>query len=337
MKSLVMTGYGGPEVMAIQDAPEPEIHGRDVLVQIMAAGINPVDWKIREGQLKQAVKLTFPTSMGFECAGVVLDRGNSARHFKVGDKVYAHVVPERMGAFSEIMAIDKSSIAPMPENVSFEEAASLPLVGLTAWQVYYDIMKLKEGQKLFINSGSGGVGTFAIQLAKHIGAEVTTVASPANHELLKSLGADTVLDYNTLDYADLGPVFDAVFAIRGESDLENAFKLVKPGGMVVCITATPDEPYARSIGLGAVPRFFLRMMNRKIMALAKKANATYRFYALHPSEAQLRLIKDVVEQGAVKPVVDKVYPLESYKEAFEHLEGGHARGKVVLQIRDDNS
>jgi NADPH:quinone reductase-like Zn-dependent oxidoreductase len=332
-----MTGYGGPEVMAIKDLPEPELQPREVLVQVAAAGINPVDWKIREGQLKQAVELTFPAKMGFECAGVVLDRGDSARHFKAGDKVYVHVDPEGLGTFSEVIAVDKGCVAPMPENVSFEEGASLPLVGLTAWQVYHDIMKLQAGQKLFINSGSGGVGTFAIQLAKHIGADVTTVASPANHDLLKSLGADTVYDYHTLDYAELGPVFDAVFAIRGELDLENAFKLVKPGGIVVCITATPDEPYARSIGLGAVPRFFLRMMNRKIMALAKKAGATYRFYALHPSEAQLRQIKDVVEQGAVRPVVDKVYPLESFADAFAHLEGGHARGKVVLKIMDDDS
>ncbi|HIA47627.1 MAG TPA: NADP-dependent oxidoreductase [Candidatus Hydrogenedentes bacterium] len=332
MKAIVMTGYGGPEKAEIQDLPEVEMTARDVKVKVHAASLNPVDWKIREGHLKRAIQLTFPRIMGQDMAGVVTEVGMRARNLKVGDRVYARVNHLKMGTLAEYVSVEKTDVAAMPESLSFEESASIPLVGLTAWQVIVEIMKLEQGQSIFIHSGSGGVGTFAIQLAKHLGATVTTTASAGNHALLKELGADDVIDYTQSDYAEKGPVYDAVFAIRGDEDLEKSFKLVKPGGIVVGITGLPDDIYAQKRGMGFIARMFLRYANRKITALAAEAQATYRFHALDPSEAQLRRIAELIDSGEIKPIIDTVYPFEDFAKAFEQLEDGHVKGKVVIQI-----
>jgi alcohol dehydrogenase len=337
MKSIVFNEYGGREVMSIQDMPEPETHNRDIKIKVHAAGINPVDWKTRAGFLKRVLKLEFPAKMGFDCAGEVVEVGMRARNNKVGDRVYAYTGAKNMGTFSEYVTIEKTDVAPMPDSLSYEDAASLPLVGLTAWQVIVDIMKLKEGQKIFIHCGSGGVGTFAIQLAKHIGAEVTTTSSEKNHAFLNSLGADRCIDYTKEDFTTLGPEFDAVFAITGDDDLLNSFKIVKPGGIVVGITALPDEEYARQLGLGFLARLVLRRQNKPIIDAAKKAEADYRFWALQPSEAQLRRIAELVDKGAIKPTIDSVYEFDQFQEAFSQLENGHARGKVVLRVIPSNS
>jgi len=336
MKSIVFNEYGGPEVMSIQETAEPETHNRHVKIKVMAAGINPVDWKTRAGFLKRVLKLDFPVKMGMDCAGEVVEVGMRARNTKVGDRVYAYTGANNMGTLSEFITVEKTDIAPMPESLGFEEAASLPLVGLTAWQVLVDIMKLKEGQKIFIHCGSGGVGTVAIQLAKHIGAEITTTASAKNHAKLLELGATRCIDYTTEDYTSLGSEFDAVFAITGDDDLLNSFKLVKPGGIVVAITTLPDEETAKQLGLGFLARLFLRKQNKPILEAAKKAEAEYRFWAVQPSEAQLRRIAELVDRGALKPTIDSIHDFEQFKEAFLHLEQGHARGKVVIRTTPSN-
>lgn len=335
MKAIVINGYGGPDKASIQDVPEVEMTARDVKVKVHAASLNPVDWKIREGQLKQAFKLTFPRILGQDMSGVVTEVGMRARNLKVGDRVYARVNHLKMGTLCEYVCVEKTDVCVMPKSLSFDDAASIPLVGLTSWQVLVEIMKLSEGQSVFIHSGAGGVGSFAIQLAKHLGATVTTTASAKNHEFVKGLGADEVIDYTTSDYTAKGPIFDAVFAIRGEADLENSFKIVKPGGIVVGITGLPDDLYARKRGMGFVPRMIMRFLNRKIVALAAQAKATYRFHALDPSEAQLRRIAELIDSGAIKPVVEHVYSFEQYAEAFEALEKGHTRGKIVISVSSE--
>lgn len=305
---------------------------RDVKVKVYVASLNPVDWKIREGHLKRAIQLKFPWIMGQDMAGVVTEVGMRARNLKVGDRVYARVNHLKMGTLTETVSVEKTDVAAMPESLSFEEAASIPLVGLTAWQVIVEIMKIEKGQSIFIHSGAGGVGSFAIQLAKHLGATVTTTASAGNHALLKDLGADEVIDYAQADYTEKGAVYDAVFAIRGDEDLEKSFKLVKPGGIVVGITGLPDDLYAQKSGLGFFVRMFLRYANRKITALAAGAQATYRFHALEPSEAQLRRIAELIDSGEIKPLIDTIYPFEDYAKAFEQLEKGHAKGKIVIRV-----
>lgn len=335
MKAIAANQYGGPEVLMIQDLPEVEMTPRDVKVKVHAASLNPVDWKIREGHLKQAYALQFPWIAGQDMAGVVTEVGMRARNLKVGDRVYARVNHLKMGTLCETVTVEKTDVAKMPESLSFEEAASLPLVALTAWQVLVEIMNVKGGDSVFIQSGSGGVGTFAIQLAKHLGAIVTTTSSATNHPLLRELGADEVIDYHSEKYTDRGPIFDHVFAILGDAELLNAFKIVKPGGTVVGITGLPDEEYARNAGFGALKRFFLRRMNKPVIEAAAAAQARYKFHALYPSEAQLRTIAGLIDAGTIKPVIDSVYAFDDFKQAFEKLEDGHAKGKIVIRVAAD--
>lgn len=337
MKAVITKAYGGPDQMELTDVPEPQLLNRDVRVQVHAASINPVDWKFREGHLKRAYKVTFPWILGQDVAGVVTEVGMRARNLKVGDRVYARVNHLKMGTICEEVTVEKTDIAKMPESLSFEEAASIPLVGLTSWQVLVEIMKVKNGDSIFIHAGSGGVGTFAIQLAKHLGAKVTSTSSAANHDLLRELGADEVIDYHEQDYTDLGPKFDHVFAIRGGEDLMKSFKLAKPQGTVVGITGLPDDTYAKSAGFGFFTRQFLKYANRDVTSAAAQAQAQYRFHALSCSEAQLRRIAALVDEGAIKPVVDSVFSMQDYAAAFAKLEEGHARGKIVIRVRDEAS
>lgn len=337
MKAVVTKAYGGPEQMALVDVPAPEMLNRDVRVKVHAASINPVDWKFREGHLKRAYKVTFPWILGQDVAGVVTEVGMRARNLKVGDRVYARVNHIKMGTLCEEVCVEKTDVAKMPESASFEEAASIPLVGLTAWQVIVEIMKVKQGDSIFIHSGSGGVGTFAIQLAKHLGANVTSSSSAANHDLLRELGADECIDYHEQDYTELGPRFDHVFAIRGGEDLIKSFELVKPGGTVVGITGLPDDTFAKNAGMGFIARMYLKRANKDVTQAASQAHAEYRFHALSCSEAQLRRIAALIDEGAIKPVIDSVYTLDDYAAAFAKLESGHAHGKIVVRVATDET
>ena len=335
MKAVVMKAYGGPEMMDLVDIAAPQITVRDVKVKVYAASINPIDYKIRSGQFKQVLKYHLPTPMGFDVAGVVTETGMRATHFNEGDRVYAYVQPGRIGTLAEQIAIERTDVAPMPKSLSFEEAAAVPLVALTAWQALVDYFKLKAGQSILIHAGAGGVGTFAIQFAKHAGATVTTTASAPKHALLKELGADECIDYTSTDFTQGRPRFDAVFDTVGGKNLLDSFKVVKPGGTVVSIVSLPDEPTARRFGLGWFPRAVLRFLNRKTLAAARAANANYRFLSAQPAEAQLRRITELIDAGKVRPVIDSVFPLEQFREAFAKLEAGHATGKIVVRVRED--
>lgn len=335
MKAVVYRRYGGPEVMELADMPEPGLGVRDVRVAVRAAGLNPVDWKVRSGHLKRAMRLRFPVIAGFDVSGVVTEVGMRARHFKVGDRVYAYVQRGRMGTLAEQVTVERTDVAPMPKSLSFEEAAAVPLAALTAWQCLVDAMKVEPEQRILIHAGAGGVGTFAIQFAKYLGADVATTASEPKHALLRELGADECIDYHAEDFEARGRQYDAVFDTIGGSTLYTSFKVVKPGGTVVSIVSLPDETTARRMGMNSIVRWMLRYLNRKVNAAAGAADARFRAMFVQPSEAQLRRIAALMDEGWVKPVIDSVYPLEAFKDAFAKLETGHATGKIVVRVSEE--
>lgn len=335
MKAVVMKSYGGPEVMELVDLPAPGLWVRDVRIKVYAASINPIDFKIRSGQFKRALKYTLPVPMGFDVAGEVIETGMRATHFDIGDRVFAYVQPGRIGTLAEEITVERTDVAPMPKSLTYEQAAAVPLTALTAWQALVDYIHLAAGQSILIHAGAGGVGTFAIQFAKHLGAHVTATASAPKHALLKELGADECIDYKSQDFTQGGPRFDAVFDTIGGENLMKSFKVVKPGGTVVSIVALPDEPTAKRLGLNWPIRMALRFLSRRITAAAREAKANYRFLSAQPAEAQLRRIAGLIDAGHVRPVIDSVFPLEQFREAFAKLESGHATGKIVIRVRDE--
>jgi len=335
VKALVYKDYGGPEMMAFTDLGEPQTGQREVKVRVHAAALNPVDFKVRNGALRRAINYKMPLIAGFDVSGEVIEVGLRARHFEVGDRVHAYTGAARPGTCMETICLDRSDVAPMPKSLSYEQAAAVPLAALTAWQVLNDVMKLKAGEEILIHAGAGGVGTFAIQFAKLMGARVTTTASEAKHALLKELGAADCVDYGKIDFTTLGRKFHAVFDTIGGKTLIDSFKVVKPGGKVVSIVSLPDDAAAKRLNIGFVPRLFIRWALRPVHAAARAAKAEYRWLAVSPSEAQLRRIDEFIENGQVKVIVDSVYPFDQFREAFAKLESGHATGKIVLRIRDD--
>jgi NADPH:quinone reductase-like Zn-dependent oxidoreductase len=337
MKALVYKDYGGPEVMALTEIPDPQTTQRDVKVRVYAAGLNPVDFKIRNGQFRRAFKFNMPLVAGFDVSGVVTEVGLRARHFEEGDRVFAFVNMGRPGTCMDTVCIDRSDVAPMPKSLSFDQAAGVPLAALTAWQALVDAMKLQSGQEILIHAGAGGVGTFAIQFARHMGARVTATASAGKHALLKELGAAECIDYTKTNFTTLGPKFHAVFDTVGEKTLIDSFKVVKPGGKVVSIVSLPDDAAAKRLNMGLVARLFIRHKLRPVVAAARAAKAEYRWFSAAPSEAQLRRIAELIDQGHVKVIMDSVHPLDNFREAFAKLESGHATGKIVLRIRAEEA
>ena len=319
--------------MALTDIPEPPPAGqREVKVRVSAAGLNPVDFKIRSGALRRAIKYKMPIVAGFDVSGVVTEVGLRARHFEVGDHVFAYTGPGRPGTCMEYINLDRSDVAPMPKSLSFEQAAGVPLAALTAWQALHDAIKLKGAEEILIHAGAGGVGTFAIQFARGMGGRVTTTASAGKHALLKELGADECVDYSKKDFTTLGRKFHAVFDTVGGKTLIDSFKVIKPGGKVVSIVSLPDDATAKKMKLGLIARLFIRHALRPVRAAARAAKAEYGWLAVSPSEAQLRRIGDLIDKGLVKVVLDSAYPLDQFSGAFAKLEAGHATGKIVLHV-----
>src|SRR5256712_9599088 len=257
MKAFIVERYGSKDGVRAGDMPEPELREDDVLVQIHAAGVNLLDAKIRDGEFKRFLPYRFPLILGNEVAGIVVRVGSRVQRFKPGDEVYARPDDDRIGAFAECIAIQEDAVAKKPKNLTMEEAASIPLVGLTAWQVLVERAHLKTGQKVLIHAGSGGVGTFAIQLAKHLGATVATTTSTANLEWVKRLGADVVIDYKKEDFENILQGYDVVLNSLGAETLEKSLRVLKPGGQLISISGPPDAAFARSIGASWVLRMIM--------------------------------------------------------------------------------
>src|SRR5689334_10253488 len=332
MKAAVIDRYGSNDLVKVADVVVPRIGPRDLLVQVHAASVNPLDVKTRNGELKPLLKYRFPLVLGNDLSGVVSDVGAQVTRFKKGDAVYARLDKERIGAFAEFAAVREGAAALKPTNVTFEEAASLPLVALTAWQALVEIGKLRANQRALIHAGSGGVGSVAIQLARHLGATVFTTVGQRNVELVKRLGADVAIDYRSARFEDVAKDCDVVLDSAGGDTLVRCFQCVKPGGVVVSIGGTPSVAFARNWGLNWILVLAIREMSRKATLAARRHNARYEYLFMRADGEQLRGITRLVESGAIKPLVDKVFPLEQVRDALAYSESGRATGKVVIKV-----
>jgi alcohol dehydrogenase len=334
MQAAYISEYGQTEKLNFGEFDVPPVGDSDALVEIYAASLNPIDFKIRDGKLKFLRSYSFPLILGHDLAGVVSAVGSKVTRYKKGDKVYSRPGNNRTGSLAQFIAIDENELAPMPNNITFAEAASIPLVGLTSWQALLDIAEMKRGDRVFIQAGAGGVGTFAIQLAKHFGAHVITTTSSRNTDFVRSLGADEVIDYKTQKFEEVLKDIDIVFDTLGGEALYNSFKIIRPHGWVVSISGDPDQRLAEDMQLGFFKREVLRFVGRKANKLAAKANANYRFIFMKPSGSQLAQIAQLIEDGKIKPIVDKEFSFEDSQKAVDYLELGHSRGKIVIKIRE---
>ena len=332
MKALILKRYGKADQLEFADIPRPTIKPDEILIQVHAAGLNPVDNIIPTGAFKLFLKLQLPATMGSDLAGVVVEVGSRVTCFKPGDSVFASIFDLGTGAFAEFAAVPESAAAIKPVNLDFVQAASIPMVGLTSWQALKERAHLKPGQKVFIPAGSGGIGTFAIQLAKHLGAKVGTTTSTVNVDLVKRLGADEVIDYKKQEFEDVLQNYDAVLGtVRGDG-IEKSLRILKPKSKVVSLIGPPDTAFARTRGMNFLMRFVFRLISCKIIRQAKKRNIEYSFLFAHPDGQQLGEIGKLLEAGVIRPVIDKIFPFNQAKEALAYLEEGRAKGKVVIKI-----
>jgi NADPH:quinone reductase-like Zn-dependent oxidoreductase len=333
MEAFVMTGYGGPKAMELRDVPEPVAGLGEVLVNVMAAGLNPVDFKLRDGKMRLFSRLSLPMVAGSELSGVVAGVGPGVTRFSVGERVFARVDKTTLGAFAPMAAVSVDFLARMPASLDFVDAAGLPLAGLTALQALRDELAVKPGQRIFISGGAGGVGTLAIQLATWMGAEVATTASPRSEELVRSLGATTVIIYREQKFRDILENYDGALDLTGRQDLLDSFAILKPGAKTVSIAGMPEPTTARvDLGAGLPLAAAFWLASAGIRRRARQQGVGYRYLFMHPSGADLELLAGLVEGGRLKPVTDKVFPFGEIAEAFAYLEQGHAKGKVVVRM-----
>lgn len=332
MKAFFIERYGST-IGQIGTLPDPEVRDNDVLVQVHAASVNVLDSKIRKGEFKLLLPYRFPLVLGNDFAGVVVRVGRDVRQFKLGDEVYARPDQDRIGTFAELISVNENSLALKPHNLSMEEAASIPLVALTAWQVLLETAQLKKGQKVLIHAGSGGVGTIAIQLAKHLGAFVATTTSTSNVEWVKALGADVVIDYKQQAFETVLRDYDIVLNSLGGDTLEKSLKVLKPGGQLISISGPPDPQFVEKQRVFWGVKQIMRLLSYGIRKKAHKQDISYRFVFMQASGAQLREISTLIELGIIKPVLDRSFPFESTAAALAYVEQGRAKGKVIIKLK----
>ena len=333
MKALTFKRYGKSPDIGFAQVPRPVLKPNEMLVEVHAAAINPVDNMITAGVFKPVLKFQLPAVMGSDLAGVVAEVGSNVTRFKVGDAVFANVFDLGTGSIAEYVAVPEAVAAPKPANLDFVQAASIPMVGLTSWQALKERADLQPGQKVFIPAGSGGIGTFAIQLAKYLGAKVATNTSTANVPLVRSLGADEVIDYKQQAFENVLRGYDLVLGtIRGDA-IAKAVEILKPGGKIISLVGPLDKAFARARRLNIFLEFVFGLMSRKIVRLARKNGVAYSFLFARPEGAQLTEIGKLLESGRIQPVIDKVFAFEQAKEALDYLAQGRAKGKVVIKIR----
>jgi len=332
MKAFILDRYKKKSALRLGDMPAPEVRDHDVLVNIHAAALNLLDAKVRDGEFKLILPNRFPLVLGHDVAGVVVQVGSKVRRFKPGDEVYARPRDGRVGTLAEQIAIDETDVALKPRNLSMVEAASIPLVGLTAWQVLVERASLKKGQKVLIHAGSGGVGTFAIQLAKYLGATVATTTSTSNVDLVKNLGADVVIDYRKDDFSKLLSGYDVVLNSLDQATLEKSIGVLKPGSKLISISGPPDVAFAKSVGLNWFLQQVMRLLSLGIRRKAKRRGIDYSFVFMRAHGEQLSKITALIESGVIRPVVDRVFPFLETNEAMAYLETGRAKGKIVIEV-----
>ena len=333
MKAFFIDRYSKKDPMRLGETPVPELRDDDVLIEVHAAGLNLLDSKIKSGEFKLILPYRMPLVLGHDVAGVVTRVGSRVRQFKVGDEVYSRPPDRRVGTFAEFIAVNENAVALKPNNITMEEAASIPLVALTAWQVLVGRAKLKKGQKVFIQAGSGGVGTVAIQLAKHLGATVATTTSAANLALVKSVGADTVIDYKTQDFEKALRDYDVVLNSQDGKTLEKSLRVLERGGKLISISGPPDPEFGKEIGAPGFVKLVLRLLSSGVRRKARGRGVGYSFLFMKANGSQLREITRLIEAGAIRPVIDKAFPFESTNEALAYVEAGRAKGKVVVKLK----
>ena len=332
MKAAVIDRYGSNDLVRVAEIAVPTTGPTDLLVRVRAASVNPLDVKTRRGEVKVLLKYRFPLVLGSDLAGDVVDLGAQVTRFRNGDAVYARLDAERIGAFAEYAVVRDGAAALKPTNVTFEEGASLPLVALTAWQALVEIGELRAGQRALIHAGSGGVGSVAIQLARHLGATVFTTVGRRNVDLVKRLGADVAIDYRSERFEDVARDCDVVLDSAGGDTLVRSFECVRPGGVVVSIGGTPSAAFARRWGLNPLLVLALGIMSRKPTAAARRHGARYEYLFMRADGDQLRAITRLVEAGAITPLVDRTFPLAQVRDALAYSEAGRATGKVVVAV-----
>jgi NADPH:quinone reductase-like Zn-dependent oxidoreductase len=334
MKAFALTRYGKTDSVAAVEQPEPELRDDDVLVRIHAASVNPLDLKIRNGELKPLLPYKLPIVLGNDLAGVVVKTGPRVHGFKPGDAVYAKPRQDRIGAFAEYLALNERDVAPKPERLDMTEAASLPLVALTAWQALVVKARLQPEQKVLIHAGSGGLGSIAIQLAKHLGATIATTTSTSNAGWVKDLGADVVIDYKTQDFAAELTGYDVVLDTQGGETLEKSLQVLKPGGTVISVAGPPDPVFAREFGANWILVQAMRALSFSIRRKAKRRSVTYSFLFMTANGEQLHELGVLVDAGVIWPVIDRVFPFEDTLDALSYVDSGRSKGKVVVTLTD---
>ncbi|ANF52250.1 NADPH:quinone oxidoreductase [Chryseobacterium glaciei] len=332
MKAFIINKYtkGG---LQLADVPVPKVSENEVLVEIHAAGVNLLDSKIKTGEFKLILPYKLPLILGHDVAGIIIQVGENVTKFKVGDEVYSRPADYHIGTFAEYISINENDVALKPKTLTMEEAASIPLVALTAWQALIESANLKKGQKVFIQAGSGGVGTFAIQLAKHLGATVATTSSTKSFDFLKSLGADVLIDYKTQDFETILKDYDVVLNSQDTKTLEKSINILKPEGQAISISGPPTPEFANEIGLPWYLKTILSILSFSIRRKAKKHNVDFYFLFMKANGSQLEKITKLIEANIIKPVVDKVFTLEQTNTALQYVESGRAKGKVVIKVK----
>jgi NADPH:quinone reductase-like Zn-dependent oxidoreductase len=331
MKAFVVDHYGKDGLRAA-DVHEPEVGDGDVLVRVSAAGVNPLDKMVRNGEFKRLLKYRTPFVLGHDVAGLVTRVGSAVRDFQVGDEVYARPRDLRIGTFAEYIAIDQDDVAPKPASLTLHEAAAVPLVSLAAWQALVDRAHVKPGQKVLVHSGSGGLGSTVIQLAKHLGATVATTASGENAELVRSLGADVVVDYTKEDFAEVLSGYDVVLDSLGGENLEKSLTVLKPGGQAIGVAGPPDPGFAKQLGAPKPLGVVMWLLSRKIRKQARKLGVNYSFLFMQANGGQLRELASRYDAGRLRPVIDKTFPFDQTLDALAYVEEGSANGKVVITL-----
>ncbi len=333
MKALTFKRYGKAPEIGFTEVHRPTLKPNELLVQVHAVGLNPIDNMIPAGTFKPILHFKLPATLGSDLAGVVTEIGSAVTRFKIGDAVFANIFDLGTGSLAEFAVVPESTAALKPANLDFVQAASIPMVGLTSWQALKERANLQPNQKVFIPAGSGGIGTFAIQLAKHLGAKVGTTTSTGNVELVRGLGADEVIDYKKQEFEKVLRGYDMVLCtVKGDA-LEKSIDIVKPRSTIISLVGPLDAAFARARRLNFVLTFVFWLMSRRIMRLAKKKEVAYSFLFARPDGDQLAEIGELLTAARIKPVIDTVFPFEQAKEALEYLAQGRAKGKVVVRLR----
>ena len=336
MKAYVVERYGKDSVRAA-DVPEPQVGARDVLFRVSAVSINPLDKMVRNGEFKRLLKYKPPFVLGHDVAGVVSGVGANVRDFKVGDEVHARPRDLRIGTFAEFIAIDQDDLAPKPRSLTLHEAAAVPLVALAAWQILIDRAQVKPGQKVLIHAGAGGLGSTVIQLAKHLGATVATTTNTTTVELVRSLGADVVLDYTKEDFSTMLSDYDLVLDSLGGKNLEKSLTVLKPGGLAIGVAGPPDTGFAKQVGAPSFMGVVMNALSRKVRKQAKALGVRYQFFFMQASGSQLRELGALYDSGQLHPVIDRIFEFDQMLEAMAYVEQGRTKaGKVVVSVQPNN-